>query len=164
LKTERKPGVAVRVTTVIVLKVPEQFVPQLIVPGLEVTVPLPSPRGPDVFRTVRTAITVKLLALVAVPAAVVNVTRPVVAPVGTIAWTDVDETFATFVELTPLNFTAVVPLRFTPVMVTAVPGAPFAGEKLAMAGAPTKFVALVAVPPAVVTLNGPVATFAGAVA
>jgi hypothetical protein len=85
LKRETPLGVAVSVTTVMVLKVAVQVAPQLIPPGLDVTVPVPIPSGPDVVLTVRIAVTVKLLALVAVPAAVVTVSRPVVAPVGTIA-------------------------------------------------------------------------------
>jgi hypothetical protein len=69
LKTDPRSAVAVSVTTVTVLYVAEQVGPQSIPPGLEVTLPAPSPRGPDVFLTVRTAVTVKLFVLVAVPAA-----------------------------------------------------------------------------------------------
>ena len=74
------------------------------------------------------------------------------------------EVTAKFVELTPLNFTAVAPVKFKPLIVTTVPTVPVAGVKLAMVGAATKVAALVAVPPGVVTLSGPVVTPDGAVA
>jgi hypothetical protein len=60
-----------------------------------------------------------------------------------------------FVALTPLNFTAVAPAKFKPLIVTAIPTDPLAGAKLAIVGAATKLAALVAVPPAFVTLSGP---------
>jgi hypothetical protein len=59
--------------------------PQLIPAGLEVTVPLPRPNGPLVFLTVRAAVTVKLLAAVAVPPGVVTRSGPVVVPAATVA-------------------------------------------------------------------------------
>src|ERR1043166_6562973 len=65
---------------------------------------------------------------------------------------------------TPLKFTALAPVKFVPVIVTLVPAGPLAGEKLVIVGGTRKFAELVAVPPAVVTLNGPVVTPAGAVA
>ena len=60
--------------------------PQLIWVGLsglevEVTVPLPVPD----FVTVKVTVTVKLSVLVVVPPAVVTLSGPVVAPVGTVA-------------------------------------------------------------------------------
>jgi hypothetical protein len=164
LKREPRSAVAVSVTIVTVLYVAEQLGPQLIPPGLEVTVPLPSPNGPDVFLTVRIAVTVKLPALVAVPAAVVTVSFPVVAPVGTIAWIAVADVTAKFVALTPLNFTAVAPVKFKPLIVTTVPTGPMAGVKLVILGATVKGAALVAVPPGVVTLSGPVVAPAGTAA
>src|SRR5438552_2453536 len=85
LKRERVAGVAVRVTTVFRLYVAAQVGPQLIPPGLEVTVPEPSPSRPLVLLTVSLAVTVKLPALVPVPPGVVTLTRPVVAAVGTVA-------------------------------------------------------------------------------
>jgi hypothetical protein len=57
----------------------------LIPPGLDVTVPLPSPKGPLVLPTVSVAVTVKLLALVPVPPGVVTLSGPVVAAAGTVA-------------------------------------------------------------------------------
>ena len=67
---------------------------------------------------------------------------------------------------TPLNTTAVAPVKFVPVIVTPVPAGPLAGVKLAIVGAgiTVKLVALVAVPPGVVTLNGPVVAPVGTVA
>ena len=103
-----------------------------------------------------------MAALVAVPAAVVTLSFPVVAPVGTTAWIAVADVTAKFVELTPLNFTAVVPVKFNPLIVTTLPTWPLAGDKLVMAGAATKLAPLVAVPPGVVTLSVPVVTPIGA--
>ena len=106
----------------------------------------------------------KLVAVVAVPAAVVTLTFPVVVPVGTTAWIAVADVTAKFVELTPLIFTAVAPVKFRPVIVTTLPTCPLAGEKLVIAGAAAKLATLVAVPPGVVTLSGPVVTPVGAAA
>ena len=64
----------------------------------------------------------------------------------------------------PLNVTASVPVKFAPMIATLVPTAPLAGVKLAIVGAILKAVALVAVPPVVVTLSGPVVAPAGTVA
>ena len=69
--------------------------------------------------------------------------------------------------LTPLNRTAVAPVKFVPPIVTLVPTGPLAGVKLVIVGAlddTVKLVALVAVPPGVVTLSGPVVAPAGTVA
>ena len=68
--------------------------------------------------------------------------------------------------LTPLNVTAVAPLKFVPLSVTLVPTGPPAGAKLVIVGAgmTVKLLALVAVPPGVVTLSGPVVAPAGTVA
>ena len=59
----------------------------------------------------------------------------------------------------PLNVTAVAPVKFVPVIVTLAPAGPLVGVKLVIVGTlpPTvKLAALVAVPPGVVTLTGPV--------
>ena len=67
----------------------------------------------------------------------------------------------------PLNRTADAPVKLVPLMVTLVPTGPLAGAKLAIVGALTvtvKLLALVAVPPGVVTLSGPVVAPAGTVA
>jgi hypothetical protein len=63
-----------------------------------------------------------------------------------------------------LNVTAVAPLKFAPLIVTLVPTDPFAGVKLVIVGATMKLLVLVAVPPGVVTLIGPVVASAGTVA
>ena len=63
----------------------------------------------------------------------------------------------------PLNWTDDAPVKFVPLIVTAAPTAPLVGVKLAIVGAGVKFDALVAVPPAVVTLSGPVVAPAGTV-
>ena len=109
--------------------------------------------------------TVKLFALVAVPPGVVTLSGPVVAPAGTVARIEVAE-FTVKAALTPLNITDVAPLKFVPLMVTLVPGVPLEGVKLVIAGGLTtvKLLVLVAVPPGVVTLSGPVVAPAGTVA
>ena len=63
----------------------------------------------------------------------------------------------------PLNPTPVMPVKLIPSIVTNVPGTPTLGKKLVMTGAivTTKFVALVAVPPEVVTVIFPVLAVAG---
>jgi hypothetical protein len=65
-----------------------------------------------------------------------------------------------------LNVTAVAPLKFVPLIVTLVPTSPFVGVKLVIVGGFTTVNALglVAVPPSVVTLSGPVVAPAGTVA
>jgi hypothetical protein len=63
----------------------------------------------------------------------------------------------------PLKLTAVAPVKLAPLIVTAVPAGPLTGVKLAIAGAAVKLDALVAVPPGVVTLIGPVVAPAGTV-
>jgi hypothetical protein len=71
------------------------------------------------------------------------------------------------VALVPLNLTAVTPVKFVPLMETLVPTGPLVGAKPAIVGAladTVKLLALVAVPPDVVTLSGPVVAPAGTVA
>src|SRR5690349_20066092 len=110
-------------------------------------------------------VTVKLLVLVALPAAVVTVTGPVAAPVGTMAWIAASDCTVK-VAPSPLNVTEVAPVRAEPLIVTLVPTGPLAGAKLAIVGGGTTVNApvLVAVPPGVVTLSGPVLAPAGTVA
>ena len=58
-------------------------------------------------------------------------------------------------------------MKFVPLIVTLVPTGPLAGVKLVIVGAggtTVKLVALVAVPPGVVTLSGPVVAPVGTVA
>jgi hypothetical protein len=67
----------------------------------------------------------------------------------------------------PLNATAVAPVKFVPLIVTLVPAGPLVGVKPVMVGAlalTVKVLALVAVPPGVVALIGPVVAPAGTVA
>ena len=63
----------------------------------------------------------------------------------------------------PLKVELVMPAKLVPVTVMIVPAFPLVGEKLLMVGAGTKvkFVALLTVPPAVVTLISPVEAPAG---
>jgi hypothetical protein len=64
----------------------------------------------------------------------------------------------------PLNFTAVALVKFRPLIVTTVPAGPSVGVKLEIVGATVKVLALVAVPPGVVTLRVPVVAPVGTVA
>src|SRR4051812_16404734 len=110
-------------------------------------------------------VTVKLDALVAVPATVVTLIVPVVAPVGTVAVICVAE-FTVNVAVVPLNFVADAPEKFAPVMTTFWPTAALVGEKLVIEGGSTsvKLLALVPVPPAVVTAIVPLVAPLGTVA
>jgi hypothetical protein len=96
-------------------------------------------------------LTVKFVALVAVPPGVVTLILPVVAPVGTVAVICVAEFTVNEVAVVVLNFTEVVekpvPLKFVPVILTDVPTGPKVGvnEVIVGTGATTKSVALVAV-------------------
>ena len=106
--------------------------------------------------------TVNALELVAVPPAVVTLIGPVVTPAGTIARIAVAEVTVKL-ALTELKVTEVAPVKFVPPMITLVPTGPLVGAKLVIVGGSTTVNALllVAVPPAVVTLIGPVVTPAG---
>ena len=73
-------------------------------------------------------LTVNDPALWPVPAAVVTLIRPVVAPAGTVALICADDTTVKLAEV-PLNLTDVAPLKPLPLMVTVVPTGPLAGEK-----------------------------------
>ena len=91
---------------------------------------------------------------------------PVLAPAGTVAWIVVAEVTVKL-ALAPLNMTAVAPVKSVPLMVTGLPAGPLVGVKLVIVGplaATVKLVALVAVPPGVVTLSSPVVAPAGTVA
>jgi hypothetical protein len=114
-------------------------------------------------------VTVKSVALVAVPPGVVTETGPVVAPAGTLVVIRVSDS-GVKEAITPLNETADAPVRFVPVIVTGVPNGPEVGSNDEIAGAGTgggdaavtvKSEKLVAVPPGVVTEMGPVAAPAG---
>jgi hypothetical protein len=80
VKSDRRFGVAVSVTTVALLNAAEQVPPQSIPTGLEVTVPPTSP----LLLTLNVYFTVNELLEVAVPPGVVTVIGPVVAVDGTV--------------------------------------------------------------------------------
>ena len=134
---------------------PAKFVPVMVTP---------KPRPPEVavndvtVGTVAVAVTVKLVADVAVPAGVTTVIRPVTAPVGTPTTIDVADTTLNAVVATPPNVTDVAPVKFVPVIVTPSPRPPVAAVKDVMVGAGFVTVneAPVAVPPGVVTDTAPV--------
>jgi len=93
----------------------------------------------------------KFFGLFPVPAGVTTATRPVVAPLGTVAVMVVSE-FSVKTAWTPWNFTAVAPVKFVPVIVTVVPTGPVVGERLVTVGSggggvTVKLVPEVAVPP-----------------
>ena len=68
-----------------------------------------------------------MVALFAVPPAVVMNIGPLFAPFGTVAVIIVGETTVNL-AFEVLNFTAVAPVKFAPVIVTDVPPGPVAGE------------------------------------
>lgn len=100
-------------------------------------------------------VTVNEFAVVTDPAAVVTVMGPVVAVPGTTATIFVAVSLVILAAV-PLNWTDCALIKPFPVMVTLVPTGPFVGTKLVTVGVTVKFVALVAVPPAVTTITGPV--------
>jgi hypothetical protein len=110
-------------------------------------------------------VTVKFVALVAVPSGVVTLSDPVAAAAGTVAVIAVSDT-AVNAAAVPLNATAVALVKFVPLTATLVPGGPLAGEKLVIAGGcvMVKFVALVAAPAGPDTPSRPVVAPAGTVA
>jgi hypothetical protein len=109
--------------------------------------------------------TSKLPELVAVPATVVTVIRPEVAPAGTEVLILVLETTSKL-ALVPLKRTLVAAVKFVPLITTAVPTGPLAGEKEVMVGGwmTLKSPELDAVPAAVVTEILPEVAPAGTVA
>ena len=136
---------------------------------LEVTWPETRLFGSNLNETVRATgavVTVKSVALVAVPPGVVRETLPVVAPVGTVAVTEVAVLAPIVVAAIPLNLTEVTPSRFVPVMATLVPTGPEVGvnDVIVGAAAKVKLVALLAVPLGVVTCKAPVVAPTGTVA
>src|SRR5207245_1740699 len=104
--------------------------------------------------------TVKLVALVPVPAVVVTDIGPVSAVLGTVALIDVAD--STVKDATcPLNFTEVTPVKSLPLIVTIVPAVPEAGLKDEIFGKTAKDDVLVAVPSSVVTDIGPLVAVTG---
>jgi hypothetical protein len=104
----------------------------------------------EIARAWTPAVTVKAL-VVAVPAGVVNVMFPVVAPAGTVvvtlpSLTNVNE------AAVPWNLTDDTPVKFEPNNVTEVPTGPLVGEKLVILGPVTvKVPAEISVPAGLVT-------------
>jgi hypothetical protein len=140
--------------------VPVKFVPLIVT-----LVPAGPVAGVKVVIVGGLTVTVKLLGLVAVPPGVVTLSDPVVAPAGTVARIAVLDVTVNPAAV-PLNLTDDAPVKFVPLMVTLVPVGPLAGVKLAIVGGlavTVKLLALVAVPPGVVTLSGPVVDPAGTV-
>src|SRR5438309_3393558 len=107
------------------------------------------------------AMTTNGVGLVAVPCGAVTVIRPVVAPCATVVVIEVEVTVE-MMACVPLNrrvlFDGTVASKFVPKMVTSVPTGPLVGIKPMITGPliTVKLVALVAGPPRVVTLIGPV--------
>src|SRR5439155_646687 len=79
--------------------------------------------------------TVKTLELVAVPAGVVTLSGPLVAPLGTVAEMAVAEVTEKLTALVPLKVTAVAPVKAVPLSVTLLPTGPLVGVKLVIVGA-----------------------------
>jgi hypothetical protein len=99
-------------------------------------------------------ITVKFAALGAVPPAVVTPILPVVAPAGTVAFSEAAETAVTAAAATPLNLIDEPAVKFVPAIITTVPGVPEAGVNdvtVGAGGVTVKAPKVVAVSPAVVT-------------
>jgi hypothetical protein len=107
--------------------------------------------------------TVKVPALVAVPPPVITEIFPVAASTGTVAVIWVDELTVKGAPV-PLNLTAIAPVSAVPVITTLVRMIPLVGLKLVTVGETVKLLALVAVPPAVVTVILPVMAANGTVA
>src|SRR6185295_10062586 len=110
-------------------------------------------------------VTVKAVALVAVPAGLTTLIRPVVAPAGTLVSMRTAETTVKLAAV-PLKRTLVVPRKFVPFTVTAVPTGPLAGVNEVIVGGcggvvTVNEVELVPVPSGDVTLIGPVVAPAG---
>lgn len=112
--------------------------------------------------------TVKVEALVPVPAEFVTLMDPVVAPEGTEVEICVSEATINEAADVPLNATLVVPVKLEPVTVTAVPAVPLVGEKeltwgIAGGWDTINAAELAPVPADVVTLMGPVVVPEGTV-
>lgn len=116
------------------------------------------PVGPLVgFRLaiVGVGMTVKFVALAALPPGVVTLIAPVLAPNGTLV--EMVESDVTLkLAAVPAKLTAVAPVKLVPVIFTLKPIGPETGVKLVIAGDTVKTMALVAVPEGVVTLTYPV--------
>ena len=83
-------------------------------------------------------VTVKFVALVAVPPGVVIAIFPVTALLGTVAVTSISLTTVN-TETTPPKVTFVAPVKLVPLIVTNVPTFPLGGLKLAITGVTLNF-------------------------
>ena len=88
--------------------------------------------------SVGVATTVKLLALLPEPCAVVAAIGPVAALAGTVAVADVALLLAKVTAAVPLKLTPVRLFRLVPVRVTTVPTVPLMGVKPVMVGGPVE--------------------------
>ncbi len=101
--------------------------------------------------------TLKVAVLVALPAALVTLILPVIAPLGTLTLIDDAETTVIAPALTvpteAVNSTSVTLFKFVPLIVTVAPTAAAVGENAVMVGGLIiiNIVELVAMPPGVVT-------------
>ncbi len=128
-----------------------------------IEVPIAADCGTDAAHG-RRGMTVKL-GPASVPATVVTLTAPLLAPAGTVAVIWVAESTVKVVALVALNFTTVAPERLVPVIVTDVPTGPLAGfTSVTSAAEMTVKLGPASVPPGVVTLTAPVVAPAGTVA
>lgn len=134
--------------------------PVKVVPVIVTLVPTAPPVG---VKLVTSGLTLKLAALIAVPAGVVTPIFPVVAPAGTIAVILFDA-FTVKVDDVPFHVTAVAPVKLDPLIVTLAPTTPLPGEKPVIRGATVNVPGLVAVPAAFATLTVPVMALGGTVA
>ena len=155
------------IAAVVPLKVTAEAEPKF-VPLMTTGVPTGPAVGLNPVMVGTGTVTVKFVAAVAVPPAVVTVNFPVVAPLGTVAVICV-ELFTVYVAVVPLSFTEVAPVKFVPVIVTDVAAGPLDGEKFVIVGEATvvvtvKFEAEVPLPFTVVTETFPVAAPLGTVA
>lgn len=143
------------------------MVPKKFVPVMNTVVPVPPLFGVKLAIVGHPAGTEKLDGLVAVPFEVSTVTRPVVAPSGTIAKIRVGDSMVKVVA-TPLNLTLAVPDRFVPVIVTLSPGHPLVGFNEVTVGeavvVTVKDDELVTGPLGVTTVIGPLEAPVGTVA
>jgi hypothetical protein len=105
-------------------------------------------------------LTVELPELVTVPAGVVTLRCPVVAPLGTVTEIFVAEDTVNDAA-TPLSLTELAPVKFVPLTAMTVPAFPLVGDRPGMVAGTKNDVALVAVPLAVVTVIGPLVTELG---
>jgi hypothetical protein len=95
---------------------------------------------------------------------VVTFIFPDEAPLGTFARICVAVSTVKLDAETPLNWTVVAPVKWLPEIVTSAPTTPLIGVNELMIGVSEKSVALIAVPPPVVTLILPEVAPAGTVA